>query len=92
MSFFNITVCQCFSSESSYKAETLGSELKEEKSVVKGLKTELQQLKEELFDVKNEKEAIDKVGVAHPKIISKWLKLIANAHFHTTCMYVHVTD
>ena len=50
--------------EASYKAETLGNELKEERNSVKTLKTELQQLKEELFDVKNEKEATEKVGVA----------------------------
>ena len=50
--------------ESSYKADTLGTELKEERVAVKGLKAELQQLKEELFDIKNEKEAVEKVGVA----------------------------
>lgn len=48
-------------SESSHRVESLSSELKEDKITLKALKAELQQLKEEHFDVKNEKEAIEKV-------------------------------
>lgn len=49
---------------SSHRAESLASELKEEKVTLKTLRTELQQLQEELFDTKNEKEVVEKVGVA----------------------------
>ena len=35
--------------------------MKEEKATLKTLRAELQQVKEELFDVKNEKEVIEKV-------------------------------
>ncbi len=50
--------------EISHKAEVLGSELKEDRATLKATKAEHQQLKEELFDANNEKEAVEKVGVA----------------------------
>ena len=88
--------------EASYKAETLGNELKEERGVVKGLKAELQQLKEELFDVKNEKEALDKVGVACPYMgrlfyadlfYSSAIHILTHKHTYThtyTHTYIHI--
>ncbi len=63
--------------------------------MVKGLKTELQQLKEELFDVKNEKEAIDKVGVACPRYVRTPMYFSLPSRSSLTCthtqtnLYVH---
>ena len=49
-------------SESSHKADVLGEELKEEHTTLKAMRAELQQVKEEFTDMKNEKEAIERVS------------------------------
>lgn len=41
----------------------LGEELKEERATLKTMRVELQQVKEEFSDAKNETEAIERVGV-----------------------------
>lgn len=62
-------LCCMYLPESSHKAEVLGEELKEERSTLKAMRVELQQIKEELTDTKNEKEAIERVGVV-------WVELL----------------
>ena len=50
-------------SEYSHRAEKLGEELKEERGILKLVRSENMQVKEELSDLRNEKEAIDRVSL-----------------------------